>query len=110
MIPPEPTLGGPQLSAILSKATYYLWAAERDGMYYESFRFIVALLAGTVPCKIDPALTAAGFDVPGVYASVSAFDTEVRDIGYSGMYRRARDFYVSRGRLGEHLSGALRLV
>jgi hypothetical protein len=110
MIPPEPTLGGPQLSAILSKATYYLWGAERNGMYYESFRFIVSLLAGTVPCKIDPALTLAGLDVPGVYASVSDFDTEVRDIGSSGMYRRARDFYVSRGRLGEHLSGALRLV
>jgi hypothetical protein len=108
--PPEPMLGGPQLSAILSKARYYLWGAERNGMYYESFRFIVPLLAGTVPCKIDSALNAAGFDVPGVYASVSAFDTEVRDIGYSGMYSRARDFYVSRGRLGEHLSGALRLV
>ncbi|HEX5701155.1 MAG TPA: hypothetical protein VFX77_10930, partial [Rubrobacter sp.] len=67
-------------------------------------------LAGTVPCKIDPALSVAGFDIPGVYASVSAFDTEVRDVGFSGMYRRARDFYVSRGRLGEHLSGALRLV
>jgi hypothetical protein len=110
MAPPEPMLGGPQLSAILSKARYYLWGAERDVVYYESFRFIVPLLAGTVPCKIDPALTAAGFDVPGVYASVSAFETDVRNIGYSGMYRRARGFYVSRGRLGEHLSGALRLV
>ena len=110
MTPQEPMLGGPQLSAILPKARYYLWGAQRNGMYYESFRFIVPLLAGTVPCKIDPALTAAGFDVPGVYASVSAFDTEVRDIGYSEMYRRARDFYVSRGRLGEHLSGALRVV
>jgi hypothetical protein len=110
MTPPEPMLDGPQLSAILSKARYYLWGAERDDMYYESFRFIVPLLAGAVPCKMDPALTAAGFDVPGVYASVSAFDMEVRDIGYSGMYRRARDFYVSRGRLGENLSGALRLV
>jgi hypothetical protein len=108
--PSEPMLGGPQLSAILSKARYYLWGAEREGMYYESFRFIVPLLVGTVPCKIDPALTAAGFEVPGVYASVSAFDTEVRDMGYSEMYRRARDFYVFRGRLGEHLSGALRLV
>jgi hypothetical protein len=108
--PPEAMLAGPQLSAILSKARYYLWGAERDGMYYESFRFIVPLLAGTVPCKIDPALTAAGVDIPGVYASVSAFDTEVRDIGYSALYRRARDFYVSKGRLGEHLSGALRLV
>ena len=110
IVPPEPMLGGPQLSAILSKARYYLWAAERDVLYYESFRFIDSLLAGTVPCKIDPYLTSTGFDVPGVYASVSAFDTEERDIGYSGMYRRARNFYVSRGRLGEHLSGALRLV
>jgi hypothetical protein len=109
-VPPEPVLGGPQLSAILSKARYYLWGAERDVVYYESFRFIDSLLAGTVPCKIDPYLTAAGFDVPGVYASVSAFNTEVRDTGYSGMYRRARNFYVSRGQLGEHLSGALRLV
>jgi hypothetical protein len=109
-VPTEPMLGGPQLSAILSKARYYLWGAERDVAYYESFRFIDSLLAGTVPCQIDPYLTAAGFDVPGVYASVSAFDTEVRDTGYSGMYRRARNFYVSRGRLGEHLSGALRLV
>jgi hypothetical protein len=108
--PHEPKLGGTQLSAILSKARYYLWGSERDDMYYESFRFIVPLLAGTVPCKIDPALTAAGFDVPGVYASVSSFDTEVRDMGYSKMYRRARDFYVSRGRLGEHLSEALRVV
>jgi hypothetical protein len=107
---PEPVLGGPQLSAILSKARYYLWGGERDIVYYESFRFIDPLIAGTVPCKIDPYLTAAGFDVPGVYATVSAFDTEVRDMGYSGMYRRARNYYVSRGRLGEHLSGALRLV
>jgi hypothetical protein len=108
--PLEPPLGDQQLQAILSKARYYLWCTERHGRYYESFRFIVALLAGTVPCKIEPALTAVWLDVPGVYASVSAFDTEVRNLGYSEMYRRARDFYVSRGRLGEHLSGALRLV
>jgi hypothetical protein len=110
MTQPEPVLGGPQLSAILPKARYFLWGAERDMLYYESFRFIGPLLAGTVPCKIDPALSAAGFAVPGVYASVSAFDTEARDIGYIQMYRRARDYYVSRGRLGEHLSEALRLV
>ena len=110
MTPPELMLDGPQLSAILSKARCHLWGAEREGMYYESFRFFVPLLAGTVPCKIDPALSAAGFEVPGVYASVSAFDTEVRDIGYSELYRRASDFHVSRGRLGEHLSWALTLV
>jgi hypothetical protein len=106
----RPLLGAHGLSAILSRARYFLWGADRDAAYYESFRFIEALVAGTVPCKIDPDLAAERPDVPGVYASVQAFRAEVRDRGYLGMYRRARDFYVSRGRLEEHLSGALSLV
>jgi hypothetical protein len=103
-------LSGPQLSAVLSKARYYLWGTDRDVTYYESFRFIDSVSAGTVPCKIDPDLAAEGLDIPGVYASVSAFEAEVREIGHLAMYRRARDFYVSQGRLGDHLSGALHLV
>jgi hypothetical protein len=110
MAKPAPMLGGPQLSAVLSKARYYLWGGDRDVPYYESFRFIGPLLAGTVPCKIDADLAAEGPDIPGVYASVSAFEAEVRDIGYLAMYRRARDFYASQGRLAEHLSEALHLV
>src|SRR5918994_1511320 len=35
MTPLELMLDGPQLSAILSKARYYLWGAAREGMYYE---------------------------------------------------------------------------
>jgi hypothetical protein len=107
---PVPMLGGPQLSAVLAKARYYLWGGDRDVPYYESFRFIGPLLAGTVPCKIDPDLAAEGLDIPGLYASVSAFETEVRNLGYRAMYRRARDYYASRGRLAENLSEALHLV
>jgi len=110
MASPGPMLGGPQLAAVLSKARYYLWSGDRDVPYYESFRFIESLLAGTVPCKIDPDLAADGLEIPGLYASVSAFEAEVREIGYLAMYRRAREFYVSRGRLGEHLAEALHLV
>jgi len=106
----EPLLGSEGLPAVLAKAKYYLWGADRDAGYYESFRFIEALLAGMVPCKIDPDLADEKPDVPGVYRCVQAFRAEVRDRGYLGMYRRARDFYVSRGRLEEHLSGALSLV
>jgi hypothetical protein len=110
MASPGPMLGGPQLSAVLSKARYYLWGGDSDVPYYESFRFIESLVAGTVPCKIDPDLAPEGLDIPGLYASVSAFEADVREIGYLAMYRRARDFYVSRGRLGEHLSEAFHLV
>jgi hypothetical protein len=107
---PGPMLGGPQFSAVLSKTRYYLWGADRDVPYYESFRFIEPLLAGAVPCKIDPDLASEGPDIPGVYPSVGAFLTEVRHMGYRAMYRRARNFYVSRGRLADHLSEVLRLV
>ena len=98
------------LLAVLSKARYYLWGADRDVPYYESFRFSEPLLAGTVPCKVDPDLASQGLDIPGLYASVAAFQAAVREEGYLAMYRRARDFYVSRGRLADQLSGALSLV
>ena len=98
------------LLAVLSKARYYLWSADRDVPYYESFRFSEPLLAGTVPCKLDPDLASENLDIPGLYASVAAFQAAVREEGYLAMYRRARDFYVSRGRLADHLSGALNLV
>jgi hypothetical protein len=110
MTAPGPMIGGPQLSAILSKAKYSLWSADRSPAYYESFRFIGPLLAGTVPCKIDPDLASEGLAIPGVYASVAAFQKEVVEVGYGAMYRRARDYYVSGGPLAEHLSGALSLV
>jgi hypothetical protein len=107
MAAPGPMIGSPQLSAVLSNARCFLWRADRDAMYYESFRFIGPLLAGTVPCKIDPDLASEGLAIPGVYATVAAFQTEVREVGYGAMYRRARDFYVSGGLLADHLSGAL---
>ena len=107
---PEPMLGSPQLSAVLAKTRFYLWGTDRDVPYYESFRYIEALVAGAVPCKIDPELAAGRPEIPGVYATASAFAAEERDLGYRAMYRRARDFYVSQGRLAENLSGALHLV
>jgi hypothetical protein len=110
MTTPGPMICGPQLSAVLSKARYSLWSADRPLAYYESFRFSGPLLAGTVPCKIDPDLAAEEPDIPGVYASVAAFHTEVREVGYVAMYRRARDFYISGGPLAEHLGRALSLV
>jgi hypothetical protein len=106
----EPTLSRSGLSAVLSKARYFLWSSDRGVAYYESFRFIQALLAGAVPCKIDPDHPEEGLDIPGVYRSVSSCQTEMQDKGYGAMYRKASDFCATRGRLAEHLSEALRLV
>jgi hypothetical protein len=106
----EPTLSSSGLSAVLSKAEFFLWSGDRSVAYFESFHFIHALLAGSVPCKVDPDYPREGLDIPGVYPSVSSFQTEIQEKGYCAMYRRASNFCVSRGRLAEHLSKALRLV
>lgn len=106
----EPTLSNSGLSAVLSKARYLLWTSDRGVAYYESFRFIQALLAGAVPCKIVPDHPWEGLDIPGVYPSVLSCQTEMQDKGYGAMYRKASDFCATRGRLAQHLSEALRLV
>jgi hypothetical protein len=106
----QPMLSSSGLSAVLSRSRYYLWGSDRGVSYYESFRFVRALLAGAVPCKIDPDYPREGLDIPGIYPSVSTFQTEVEGEGYRALYRRARIFYASKGGLAEHLSKALRLV
>src|SRR5215218_6824660 len=50
----QPMLSRSGLSAVLSKARYYLWGSDTGVAFYESSRFIHALLVGAVPCKIDP--------------------------------------------------------
>src|SRR5215212_7321578 len=106
----QPVFSSSGLSAVLSKARYYLWGSDRGVSYYESFRFVRALLAGAVPCKIDPDYPRKALDIPGIYPSVSSFQTEVQYEGYRALYRRASNFYASKGGLAEHLSKALRLV
>jgi hypothetical protein len=103
-------LGSDGLLRVLSKARFCLWGADLDMAYYESFRFIDALPVGAVPCKIDPELAAEEPGIPGVYHTVPDFQAEVRDQGYSAMYRRATEFYTAGGRLADGLSRALRLV
>ena len=106
----EPTLSNSGLSAVLSKARYLLWTSDRSVAYYESFRFIQALLAGAVPCKIVPDHLGEGLDIPGFSPSVLSCQTEMQDKGYGAMYRKASNFCATRGRLAQHLSEALRLV
>lgn len=103
-------LSSSELAAVLSQSRFHLWSAQRSSAHYESSRFIEALLAGAVPCKIDGNRSWENSDVPGIFPSVRAFCKGVEEDGYQSMYRSAREFYVSSGRLVEHLEGALRLV
>ena len=76
----------------MPRTSAHCWAcSDRDVLYYECFSF---------------ESRREGHDILGVYASASTFEAEVWDRGHRAMYRRARDCYVSRGPLAEHLSEA----
>jgi hypothetical protein len=98
------------LATVLSKTKYYVWSSNDSFAYYESLRFIQALLAGAVPCKIDGNSTWEKSDIPGIFPSVRAFWAKAQEEDHWSMYCSARDFYISKGPLAEHLQKALRLV
>ena len=103
-------LGSSGLAAVLSKTSFYVWAADHSSAYYESARFVQALPAGTVPCKIDGGHAWEGSGIPNVFPSVRSFCEKVQEEDFWSMYRPAREFCVSRGPLAGHLEEALRLV
>lgn len=98
------------LAAVLSKTNYYVWSSDDSFAYYESFRFIQGLQVGAVPCKIDGSHPCEGADIPGIFPSVRSFCARAQEEDYWSMYCSAREFYVSRGSLAEHLEKALHLV
>jgi hypothetical protein len=100
----------PAPEELLSRTDYYVWGSDSSSAYYESTRFVEAILAGAVPCKIDSDLSQRGSNIPGIFPSVESFCAQFREEGPWSLYRLARDFYLSKGSLGEHLRGALRHV
>jgi hypothetical protein len=98
------------LAAVLSKTNYYVWSSDDSFTYYESSRFIQALLAGAVPCKIDSDHSWEQSGIPGIFPSVRSFCVRAQEEDYWSMYCSAREFYASKGPLAEHLEKALRLV
>jgi len=98
------------LGRVLSASSFYVWCAHHRWAYYESFRFLEAMVAGAVPCKIESRHFAALAGLPNVYRSVPELDEHVRERGPAAMFDDARDYYLARGRLGDHLAQALARV
>ena len=99
------------LAAVLSKSGYYVWTSAHNFAHYESFRFVVALRSGAVPCKIAQGDTSEDISaIPGTFPSVESLCSAVQEEGAPSMYRLARDFYLSKGLLAAHLNEALDLV
>lgn len=104
------TIGPLGLSSVLSKTKYYVWNSHHEFEYYESLRFMEAIMAGAIPCKIDSRVNWKKLDAPGIFSSVQELADSARNEGFTSMWRSARDFYLSRGRLADHLEEVLKDV
>lgn len=104
-------LGVAAEAGLLSRSDCYVWLAQSLS-YRDGRRFREALANGAAPCEIgaseDP--NAPGAFVPGAFASVETFRDSLLQKGAGALYRSAKDFYLSKGTLGEHLREALRGV
>ena len=96
-------IGPSGLEAVLSRTKYYVWTSHHTFMYYESFRFIEALLAGAAPCKIAYPAEWKKIGIPGIFPSAEAFCKVARSEDYASMLGAAKDYYLSRGLLADHL-------
>jgi hypothetical protein len=103
----EGSIGPSGLASALSRTRYYVWISHHEFMYYESFRFVEAILVGAVPCKIDERAEWNQLGIPGIFPSVGAFIDTVHNEGFSSMQAAARTFYLSQGNLAYNLEKVL---
>ncbi len=95
------------LHKLLLKTRFYVWESLHEFNYYESFRFREAVLAGTVPCKIDAWAGWESTGVPGIFSSANVLREAIEGSGYESLLGRAKSFYLSEGLLSEGLEGVL---
>ena len=98
------------LHRLLSTVSCYVWRSHHRWAYYESFRFLDAMLAGAVPCKIEATHFKSLAGVPNIYRSVADLGEHLVEIGPESMFEAARQHYLAQGTLGEHLARALSRV
>jgi hypothetical protein len=95
------------LHAVLKRSRYYVWETHHEFDYYESFKFLAAITAGAVPCKIDGRAKEIQGETPGIFASVRELSEHIQSRGFSTMRDTAQEFYLSSGRLADHVQEVL---
>jgi hypothetical protein len=100
-------LGEQALGRLLSATSYFVWCSSRRPAHHESHRFLEAVLAGAVPCKIEPRHLATGAEMPGVYRSVRELVESAHERGPEALYEDARQYHLARGTLEDLLAEAL---
>ena len=105
----EGRLSPAAVQRILRESDFYVWCSHHSFPYFESFRFVEALRAGSCPVKVS-GLTDLETSVPLSYASLEDFVLDARQAGADQLYDRARRFYLGTGLLSDHLERALAAI
>ncbi|MCE7948942.1 MAG: hypothetical protein DYG88_16085 [Chloroflexi bacterium CFX4] len=91
-----PHINGEQLQKILERTRYYIWVSHHDYFYVESERFRNALMAGSVPIKVqDHEPTDESARLPFTYLMLNEtdFDEQLRAFDYADVRDRfIRDY------------------
>jgi hypothetical protein len=108
--PGEGMLSPGALHRVLRETFCYVWRSHHTHPYYESFRFLDAVLAGAAPCKIDAETDSTLLAIPNVYPSVEALAKALEDRTATSLFDESRSFYLDQGTLSSHLEDLLRNV
>jgi hypothetical protein len=92
---------------VLQSSNCYVWISHHSLPYYESFRFLDAVICGAVPCKIDPWDLAELGGLPNVYASVQDLSSELGERSPEELFESSKEFALSNGTLTGHLGDML---
>lgn len=101
--PSEGMLSPDDLRRVLESTNLYVWCSHHSLPYYESFRFLDAVLFGAVPCKIDPWGLAELGGLPNVYSSVLDLAVDVGERSPTLLFESSKEFALSHGTLKQHL-------
>jgi hypothetical protein len=87
---------------LLSRTGLCLWPSG-GADHFESQRFAEALVAGAAPCELGR----RSGDLPNAFGTVGELKASLEGEGATVLWRRARDFHLSRGTLAQNLREAL---
>jgi len=89
------------LKRTLDQTTFYVWRSHHDFPYYESFRFMDAVLSGAIPCKVDGQTSCESDPLPRTYRSVRSLAAEADQRPAQDLFEEHREFALAHGSLDD---------
>ena len=105
---PETAMLSPaSLHRVLRKTNLYVWCSHHSLPYYESFRFLDAMVCGAVPCKVESGTLAELSGLPNIFPSVEDLSQALKASSPKDLFEVCKDFSLSNGTFTDHFGRLL---